>query len=310
MERDQELQGRVVVITGASSGIGKGIAMTMAKESLDLKALVLCARRGDVLKSIVQELEDCYGDTTSTAFQPMPLDVTNEREVETVFQEIYRMYGSVDVLINCAGVMYFTLMKNLKQDQWRQTVEVNCIGTMNCCGSALRYMLDGETKTGSVLGDTRSAHSIEIEEGFLRERRKSGKCHIVNISSDAARQTFPALTVYNASKAFVHEFTKGLRCELVKTGVRVTEILPGDVRTGLVMNNDDKEAADKVGVGIGEVIGGKGFDFGNDADRCSVLDVEDVAASVMFALRAPRWVGVNEICVEPRDQMYGDPTAV
>merc|ERR1711971_763832 len=135
--------------------------------------------------------------------------------------------------------------------------------------------------------------------------RKSG--HIVNISSDAARQTFPALTVYNASKAFVHEFTKGLRCECVGTGVRVSELQPGDVRTDLIMTNSDKEAAEKLGVAIGQKVGGGD---GDAFDQNSVLNAKDIADAVKYALTAPPHVGVNEILIEPRDQMFGDPTSL
>jgi len=74
------------------------------------------------------------------------------------------------------------------------------------------------------------------------------KGHIVNISSDAARQLFGALTVYNAAKAFVQVFSKGLRAECVGTGLRVTDVQPGDTATGLIMRNDDPEAAEKMGV--------------------------------------------------------------
>lgn len=63
--------------------------------------------------------------------------------------------------------------------------------------------------------------------------------HIINISSDAARMLFPALSVYCATKAFIQVFTKGLRAECVGTGIRVTDIQPGDVKTNLIVNNDD-----------------------------------------------------------------------
>merc|ERR1719424_888465 len=121
--------------------------------------------------------------------------------------------------------MYFTMMKNQHWEQWEQTIDVNCKGVMNVCGAALPAM------------------------------RQAQKGHMVNVSSDAARTVFPALTVYNASKAFVNTFSKGLRAECVGTGVRVTDIQPGDTATNLIMQNSDQEAADKLGVKIGEVVG-------------------------------------------------------
>lgn len=179
----------------------------------------------------------------------------------------------MDILVNCAGVMYFTMMKNLHYDEWEQTVDINCKGVVNTCGAVFPIML--EAKTG----------------------------HIINISSDAAKTIFPALSVYNASKAFVAVFSKGLRAECVGTGIRVTDVQPGDTATNLIMKNSDAEAAEKLGVGIGKVVGEGG-------DRNAVLDPEDVANAVVYAVTAPPHVGVHEILIEPRDQMFGDPTAM
>merc|ERR1719162_2949216 len=112
--------------------------------------------------------------------------------------------------------MFFTLMKNLHYDEWDQTIYVCVTGTTNCCAALFPAMVE----------------------------RKSG--HIVNISSDAAKTVFPALTVYNAAKAFVSVFTKGLRAECVGTGLRVTDIQPGDTATNLIQTNSDQEAARKM----------------------------------------------------------------
>merc|ERR1719199_1247986 len=121
--------------------------------------------------------------------------------------------------------MYFTLMRNEHFEEWENMIETNCKGVVNCAGSVIKSMV----------------------------RRGTG--HILNISSDAARTVFPALAVYNASKAFVTTFSKGLRAECVGTGLRVTDIQPGDTATNLIMANSDKEAAEKMGVAIGKVVG-------------------------------------------------------
>lgn len=203
----------------------------------------------------------------------MPCDVTNRKGVHALMEEVQRRHGKVDILVNAHGVMYFTLMKNLHYDEWEQTMEINTKGVVNTCGAVLPMMLEN----------------------------RSG--HIVNISSDAAKQLFPALTVYNASKAFVNTFSRGLRAECVGTGLRVTDIQPGDTATDLLMRNTDEEAAQKMGVTIGVQVG-QGF------DRASILDPKDVASAVMYAVLCPPHVGVHEIVVEPRDQMFGDPTAM
>jgi len=265
------LTGRVAMVTGASSGIGKGVACALAAEGA---TVVLCARRVELLEKLRNDIVAGGGPGGGPGrAHPCPMDVTKRADVASAVAQAEAEVGPISVLVNCAGVMYFTLMKNQHFDEWEQMIDVNCKGVVNCCGAVFAGMV----------------------------KRKHG--HVVNISSDAARTVFPALTVYNAAKAFVNVFSKGLRAESVGTGCRVTDIQPGDVATDLLMQNSDKEAADKVGVKIGEKIG-KG------AERSSVLDPEDIASAVLYALTAPKHVGVHEILIEPRDQMFGDPTAM
>ena len=164
-----------------------------------------------------------------------------------------------------AGVMYFTNMKNLHEDEWERTVDVNCKGTMFGIGAVLGGMIE----------------------------RGSG--HIVNISSDAGRRIFPSLAVYCASKYFVEAMSEGLRREVVGTGLKVTTIQPGDCATDLVMNNTDKEAAEEQGVEIGVKVG-------TGSTENQVLQPNDIAAAVLYAVTAPSHVAVNEVLVEPRDQ--------
>ncbi len=98
-------------------------------------------------------------------------------------------------------------------------------------------------------------------------------------------------------------FSKGLRAECVGTGLRVTDVQPGDTATNLIMKNSDSEAAAKMGVHIGAVVGG-----GVVGPMC--LDPSDVADAVLYAFTAPAHVGLHEILIEPRDQMFGDPTSM
>lgn len=256
------LGGRVAIVTGASSGIGLAVARVLAGEGA---TVVVVARSMQKLQTVASELP---GNAI-----PFACDVTSRKCVHEMVSKVEGRTGRIDIIVNCAGVMYFTLMKNLHYDEWEQTVDVNCKGVMNVCGAALPSMI------------------------------KAGKGHLINISSDAARTVFPALTVYNASKAFVNIFSKGLRAECVGTGIRVTDVQPGDTATNLIMRNTDTEAASKVGVKIGDVVGA-------GATREFYLDPEDVAAGVLFAVCSPGHVGVHELLIEPRDQMYGDPTAM
>ena len=162
--------------------------------------------------------------------------------------------------------MYFTEMKNGLVDQWEQTVDVNCKGFLNGIGAVLPKMV---------------------------ERRK-GK--IVTISSDAGMRQYPNLAVYCASKTFVETLCEITRRELVGTGVTLKTILPGDVKgTELIMNNSDESAAKKMGVEIGKAVG-------TGLSRTQLLDTDDIANAVLYALTAPPHVAINTVLIEPRDQ--------
>jgi NADP-dependent 3-hydroxy acid dehydrogenase YdfG len=113
-----------------------------------------------------------------------------------------------------------------------------------------------------------------------------GRGHIVAISSDAGRKVFPGLGVYSASKFFVEATLQGLRVETAGTGLRVTSVQPGNVATELLSMSTDAEALKK----FGEPSGAK------------VLDPEDVANMIVYALRQPQHVAVNEVMIEPRDE--------
>jgi NADP-dependent 3-hydroxy acid dehydrogenase YdfG len=152
--------------------------------------------------------------------------------------------------------MYYTMMKNVRAEEWDRTVEVNCKGALNCVGAVLPGMLE------------------------------RGGGHIVTISSDAGRVVFPGLAVYSASKFFVEALSKGLRLETAGTGVKVTTVQPGNVATDLLDLSGDEEALGRFGGQTG----------------ARVLDPEDVAASVAYALSQPEHVAVNEVLVEPRDE--------
>ena len=118
--------------------------------------------------------------------------------------------------VNNAGVMYFTLMKNVLWDQWETTVDVNCKGAMYGIGSVLPGML----------------------------RRGSG--HIVNITSDAGRKSFPGLGIYSGSKFFLEAVSQALRAETCSSGLRVTCIQPGNVETPLLSASTDSRGSGRV----------------------------------------------------------------
>ncbi|HVF02409.1 MAG TPA: SDR family oxidoreductase [Rubrobacteraceae bacterium] len=244
------MQGRVAVVTGASSGIGAAVARTLASEGAHL---ALAARREDALLQ-VQDGLDSAGDGARSLI--VPTDITDRRQVKSLIARTEEELGPVDVLVNCAGVMYYTLMRNLREDEWERTVEVNCKGALNCIGAVLPGML------------------------------ARGRGRIVTISSDAGRKVFPGLSVYSASKFFVEALSQGLRLETAGTGIKVTTIQPGNVATDLSSLSTDAEALELYAQPSG----------------ARVLDPEDVAESVVYALRQPDHAAVNEVLIEPRDE--------
>ena len=147
----------------------------------------------------------------------VPTDVTDREQVRSLVARAEEELGPVEILVNCAGVMYYTLMKNRREEEWERTVEVNCKGALNCVGAVLSGMLE------------------------------RGRGHIVTISSDAGRKVFPGLAVYSASKFFVEALSQGLRLETAGTGLKVTTIQPGNVATDLISMSGDEEALEEYG---------------------------------------------------------------
>ncbi len=246
----ESLQGRVAVVAGASSGIGASVARALAHEGAHV---ALAARRRDALLEVQAGLTQLRSEVRSLV---VPTDITDRVQVKSLVARTEKELGPVDVLVNCAGVMFYSLMKNLHEDDWEQTFNVLCKGMLNCVGAVLRGML-------------------------IR-----GRGHIITVSSDAGRKVFPGLAVYSGSKFFVEAVSQGLRLETAGTGLKVTTVQPGNVATDLPASSHDAEALERYG----------------QASGARILDPEDVAASVVHALRQPDHVSVNEILVEPRDE--------
>lgn len=205
------LAGRVAVVTGASSGIGAAVAAALAAEGA---SIAIAARRKDALAGVKSNvLKSHPGSKVVT----VSTDVTSKAQVEDLISITEKELGEVDILVSCAGVMYFTMMANVQTEEWERTVDVNCKGLLNCLSSTVPGML------------------------------KRGSGHIVAISSDAGRKVFAGLGVYSASKFFVEATLQALRLETVGSGLRVTSVQPGNVATDLLGMSTDKEALEKYG---------------------------------------------------------------
>jgi NADP-dependent 3-hydroxy acid dehydrogenase YdfG len=204
-----DLKEKVVIITGASSGIGKATAMKLAKEGA---TVVLCARSEDELNQLKEKIEQNGGKALVAI-----TDVTKPADFEKAVSQALDKYGSIDVLINNAGLMPLSYIEKLKTEEWDKMVDVNIKGVLNGVAAVLQTM----------------------------RKNKSG--HIINISSSAAHRYFPGGAVYSATKVAVKMFSEGLRQELAPTyGINVTSIEPGAVDTALYETITDDHIKEKM----------------------------------------------------------------
>src|SRR6185503_10970715 len=195
------INGKVAIITGASSGIGRATALALAKAGAKVAA---GARRTDRLDSLEKQIG-------SGEVMIQKLDVTKKSDCDSFVDAVIKKWGTVDILVNNAGLMPLSFFKNLKVDEWDQMIDVNIKGVLYCTAAAIPHMIT----------------------------KKSG--HIVNISSVAGRIVFPAGSVYCATKHAVAAFSEGIRQELSqRANIRVTCIEPGVVATELLNTITDK----------------------------------------------------------------------
>ena len=188
---------KVVMITGASSGIGRGLATELARRGA---AVGLLARRADVLQAIVKEIEDAGGRARA-----LPADVTDATSVRVAVDDLSTEFGPIDLLFANAGIGTTTHAAELKAEQVASVIYVNVIGVSN---------------------------SVTAVIGRMVER---GRGQLVAISSLAAYRGLPKSAAYCASKAAVSAFFESLRLDLHGSGVDVTIIHPGFIKTPLTV---------------------------------------------------------------------------
>src|ERR1700676_445638 len=209
---------KVVVITGASSGIGESTAKLLAEQGAKV---VLGARRLNRINTVVQQIS-----ATGAKAIGFACDVTKRAEVEALIQKAVDSFGRVDVIVNNAGIMPIAPIEALKVDEWDRQIDVNIKGLLYGIGAALPHM----------------------------QKQKSG--HIINMASVFGIKMFaPGGTVYCATKAAVRSLTEGLRMELHSQNIRCTMISPGAVTSELQNSTSDpasakflKELYEKVGI--------------------------------------------------------------
>jgi NADP-dependent 3-hydroxy acid dehydrogenase YdfG len=209
---------RVAVVTGASSGIGEATAKALAREGY---AVALGARREERINELAEEISSAGGEAIAVA-----TDVGAKESAAALIHRAHNELGSVDVLVNNAGVMLLGPVEQGDSDDWRRMVDANVLGLLYCTSAALPIMLAQES------GD------------------------IVNISSVAGRFARAGNAVYALTKFGVNAFSEGLRQEVTERGVRVTVIEPGFVDTELQSHNTGEvlETLEGMREQLGEVL--------------------------------------------------------
>lgn len=241
-----DIKNKVVIITGASSGLGEATSRRLAKNGAKL---MLAARREERLKELVSDIEK---DGGTAKYQVT--DVTDHSQVEALAEATHEAYGRIDVLINNAGLMPLSPLDQVKVDEWDKMIDVNIKGVLYAIAAVLPIM----------------------------RQQKSG--HIINLSSVAGHQVFPAGTVYCATKFAVKAISEGIRLES-NGEIRSTNISPGAVDTELTNTISDQETA-------------KGID-----QLYSVaIDADAIARAITYAIEQPGDVNVNEMIIRPTKQ--------
>lgn len=232
-----ELEGRSAVVTGASRGIGRSTAKTLANAGAKVG---LAARSAGQLESVAEEIETDGGEALV-----VPTDVTDRDQVESMITSSRAAFGGLDIVVNNAGVGHWEREGVLAGDldEWTQEIEVNLLGLMYGTHFAAKIM------------------------------EKAGSGHIVNIGSGSGRTTAQPWVSYVASKWGVRGFTEASMCDLRKDGIRVSHIIPGAVETPIQPEED--------------------------IESMQLLQPEDVADAILYAVSRPDRVCINDLMLIP-----------
>ena len=244
------LRDRVVFITGASSGIGRSCARAFAAQGTKL---ILAARRAERLEELAAGLKTEHGSTIHI----LKLDVRDANAVEQAMSGLPPKWRAIDVLVNNAGL-----------------------------SRGLAKLHEGKLQDWDEMIDTNLKGLLYVSRAVIPGMVARGRGHVINIGSIAGHEVYPLGNVYNATKFGLKALTKGLRLDLVGTGLRVTSVDPGMTETefSLVRFRGDGERAGKIYQGF------------------TPLTPDDIADAVVYCATRPAHVDVAEMIVMPTDQ--------
>ena len=202
------LQGKVALVTGASSGIGEATAIALARAGA---RVAIAARRRDRLDGVAGRIADLRSESLV-----LEADVAQPEQAETIVARTVDRWGQLDVLVNNAGLMALSPIDRARVEDWKRMLDLNLLGLMVATRAALPHM----------------------------RRQKDG--HVVNISSTAGRVANPDASVYAATKFGVGAFSEALRREVCRDNIRVTIIEPGAVATELREHVPDADTRERI----------------------------------------------------------------
>ena len=188
------LEGKAAIVTGGSRGIGLAIATALLER---IASVFICARQGDRVSKIVDELARSHGDRV----QGSSCDVRDYNDVRSAFAIAERAFGGLDVLINNAGVGSFNHVERMPVEDWERVIQTNLSGVFYCCREAIPLL------------------------------RKRGGGYIINIGSLAGKNAFAGAAAYCASKFGLIGFSEALMQEIRYDHIRVSYVMPGSVNT-------------------------------------------------------------------------------
>lgn len=200
----QYLQEKVVLVTGASRGIGKAIAVALA--SVGANVVVNYASSSTAAEQVVAEITEAGGKAIA-----LQADVSQADQVETLIKTVMDKWGRVDVLVNNAGITRDTLLLRMKPEEWQAVIDLNLTGVFLCTRAVSKIML----------------------------KQRSGR--VINIASVAGQMGNPGQANYSAAKAGVIGFTKTIAKELASRGVTVNAVAPGFIATDMTKELQNTE---------------------------------------------------------------------